>query len=55
MGGGALVRAHLVEDDTDAGFGSLPCGFASGKPGANDVDGHKTIVGLGGSWEDGDR
>ncbi len=55
MSGGSLVRAHLVEDDTDARFRGLPCRFAPGKPGPDDVDGHKTIVGFGESWEDDDR
>jgi hypothetical protein len=55
VSGGPLVRPHLVEDDTDARFRGLPCGFASGEPGTDDVDGHMTIVGFGESWEDDDR
>ena len=39
VGGGAGRRAHLVQDDGDAGLGGLPGGLGSGEAAADDVDG----------------
>ncbi len=38
--------AHLVEDDGDAHFGGLPCGFGAGEAAADDVDGFDAGHGL---------
>ena len=39
MRGGVAQRAHLVEIDGEAAAGALPCGFGTGKAGADDADG----------------
>ena len=39
VGGGAGRRAHLVQDDGDAGLGGLPGGLGAGEAAADDVDG----------------
>ena len=36
---GRPVRAHLVQDDRDAGLRRLPGGFRAGQPAADDVNG----------------
>jgi hypothetical protein len=39
MRGCRANRAHLVQDDRDAGLGDLPGGLRSGQPSAHDVNG----------------
>ena len=39
VGLGRALRAHLVQDDRNAGLGDLPGGFAAGEAAADDVDG----------------
>ncbi len=39
VGGGAAVRAHLVQHGVGAGLGDLPGGFAAGQAAANDMNG----------------
>ena len=39
MGVGWAGRPHFMQDDRNAGLGQLPGGFATGKTGADDMDG----------------
>ena len=41
MGLGHPLRAHLVENDRDAGLGDLPGGFRAGEARADDVHGFR--------------